>query len=117
MVTKRITSAPESNDALEGDVLAQEDQHVLVLDGEEFICKPDVKLGFLIRSAKNGLEGLQDIITYCYAGDPNEVYDVTDNMDLEDIGTAVAELVESYTKDRTAQRSSSRGGSERTGRR
>lgn len=96
------------------------DEHVLKfeLNGEthEFQCRDDVKLGFLVRSAKNGLEGLHDIIAYCYDGDIEDVFEVTDNLDLEDIGDSVAVLIESYTKDQKGSRTSSRGGSRRTGR-
>lgn len=120
------------DDALNGEIV-DGPRHVLVLGDEEFVCKDSMPIGTLVRYADNDLLGIHHVLVRIVIPDepskaelranPNaqpsheRMWDAFEDMDQDEVMTAVKALLESYAERPTQSRSSSPGGRKRTNRR
>ncbi len=97
----------DSAEAREGEVVAAEPKHVLVVGDKEFVCGNQLPLSTLIRYANDGLLSMHHILARLVPEDQHEeMWDAFETLDEDEVGEAISRLVESYS-DRPTQRPNS----------
>lgn len=102
---------------IEGTVVESAPMHVLVLGDQEFVCSDKLPMSTLIRYADNDLLSLHHILVKLVDPDDlDRMWDAFEELDPEEVNTAIGDLVTTYSERPTERPSSSRRGSRNTGR-